>query len=206
MMKFAGFSKKDFDTFHIEGLEERMEAIQTRIQPKFNEIGGLLTSDLSAMLGTEMFLHIARHARRTVNPPKDTWLAICNNKRGYKQHPHFQIGLFDDYVFIWLAFIYELPNKTKIAKNFLENIDLVKETVPSDFVISLDHMKKGAVSIEEIQLKQSLERFRDVKKAEFLIGKHIAADDPILKNGEQFIELAKETFEILIPIYKLAYE
>ncbi len=70
MMTFKGFEKVDFDTFYIEGLEERMEAIQTRIQPKFQQIGNELVDFLAAQLGNEMFLHIAKHARRTVNPPK----------------------------------------------------------------------------------------------------------------------------------------
>src|SRR5690606_4069536 len=204
-MKFTRFEKRDFDTFHIESLAGRMEAIQDRIQPKFQAIGEVLTDDLAAVLGNEMFLHIARHARRTVNPPKDTWLAIANNKRGYKQHPHFQVGLFDDHVFIWLAFIYELPGKSDIAKKFLNDIDIIEETIPNDYVISLDHMKKDSISMEEINLKEALVRFRDVKKAEFLIGRHIDANDPILQDGERFIALVKETFETLIPIYKLSY-
>nr|WP_313787308.1 DUF1054 family protein [Paenibacillus larvae] len=91
-----------------------MKAIRERIQPKFKELGELLCDDLAMMAGNEMFVHIAKHARRTVNPPKDTWMAFCHNKRGYKQHPHFQIGLFDDHVFVWLAFIYELPDKKKM--------------------------------------------------------------------------------------------
>src|SRR5690625_7775230 len=77
-MKFNGFSQKDFDTFLIDGLDERMKAIQTRIQPKFQEIGSYLTDYLSVQLGNEVFLHIAKHARRTVNPPQDTWLAIAD--------------------------------------------------------------------------------------------------------------------------------
>jgi uncharacterized protein YktB (UPF0637 family) len=205
-MQFEGFTKHDFDTFNIEGLEARMQAIEERIRPKFRIIGQSLTDDLSASLGREMFLHIAKHARRTVNPPKDTWLAIASNKRGYKQHPHFQIGLFDDHVFIWLAFIYELPNKTEIAKTFLKNLPTIKKTVPNDFVVSLDHTKKEAISMEEIDLKAALERFRDVKKAEFLIGRHIDANDPILSDGNAFMNIAKETFETLIPLYKLAYK
>ncbi|CAK6472067.1 YktB family protein [Peribacillus castrilensis] len=205
-MQFEGFTKNDFDTFNIEGLDERMKAIQERIQPKFQSIGQALTDELSVNLGNEMFLHIAKHARRSVNAPKDTWLAIAANKRGYKQHPHFQIGLFDDHVFIWLAFIYELPNKTEIAKTFLNNLDKIEKRVPSDFVVSLDHMKKDAISMKEIDLKASLERFRDVKKAEFLIGRHVAANDPILTDGNAFVKLAKETFETLIPLYKLAYK
>jgi uncharacterized protein YktB (UPF0637 family) len=200
------FTKEDFQVFKIEGLHERMTAIQEQIQPKFKKVGDKLTDDLSALLGQEMFLHIARHARRKVNPPNDTWLAIAGNKRGYKQHPHFQIGLFDDHVFIWLAFIYELPQKTDIAKTFLNNVDMIKQTIPSDYVISLDHLKKEAVSLDKINLTEALERFHDVKKAELLIGRHIAANDPILKDDTEFYKLAKETFETLIPLYKLSYK
>src|SRR5690625_3000670 len=107
-----------------------MKAIQERIQPKFREIGTRLTDDLSGMIGSEMYLHIAKHARRTVNPPNDTWLAIAGNKRGYKKHPHFQVGLWDDRLFIWLAFIYELPNKPMFASNFLNNFDKLKQNIP----------------------------------------------------------------------------
>lgn len=205
-MQFDGFTESDFQTFQIDGLEERMAAIQNRIQPKFKIIGDALTSDLTAMLGTEMFLHIAKHARRTVNPPKDTWLAIANNKRGYKKHPHFQVGLFDDHAFLWLAYIYELPNKAEFAKKFLNHMDVINEKIPGEFVISMDHMKKDAITLEEIDLKKTLERFRDVKKAEFLIGRHIAADDPIVQDGDKFISLARDTFETLVPIFKLGYE
>lgn len=205
-MLLNGFTKEDFNTFKIDGLEARMEAIQTRIQPKFQTIGKKLTDDLSAQLGEEMFLHIAKHARRKVNPPNDTWLAIANNKRGYKQHPHFQVGLFDDHVFVWLAFIYELPRKTEIAQNLLQQKDVIQTSVPQDFVVSLDHMKKEAVPLQNIDLDSALERFRDVKKAEFLIGRHISANDPILKDGEAFYALIKNTFEMLIPVYKISYK
>ncbi len=167
MTAFKGFIKADFDTFTINGLEERMKAIQTRIQPKFQTIGEDILQSLSVRSGLEMFLHIAKHARRKVNPPVDTWMAIANNKRGYKQHPHFQIGLFDDRVFIWLAFIYELPNKKEIAEKFLQQAPEIKQLLPADVVISFDHMRKDALSLsamDEEQWKQGLERFRDVKK------------------------------------------
>ncbi|MBP3040785.1 DUF1054 domain-containing protein [Bacillaceae bacterium Marseille-Q3522] len=205
-MQFNGFTKTDFNTFTIDGLDKRMKAIQERIQPKFQAIGQPLTDYLSQKIGNEMFLHIARHARRSVNPPNDTWLAIAANKRGYKMLPHFQIGLFDDHVFLWLAFIYELPNKTEIAKIFLKNMKTIKETIPNEYVLSLDHMKKFAAPIKEINFKNTLEHFRDVKKAELLIGRHVAATDPILKNGGQFMKLAEETFDTLIPLYKLSHE
>lgn len=207
-MVFTGFTPKDFAVFSIEGLDERMEAIREQIQPKFKEIGTLLCDELAVLAGNEMFLHIAKHARRTVNPPKDTWLAICHDKRGYKKHPHFQVGLFNDHVFIWLACIYEAPNKTQIAENFLRNIDALSDMIPSDFVISLDHTQKNSLSMKDLsgeQLEESLVRFRDVKKAEFLVGRHIPSGDRILENGDEFIGIVKHTFKTLMPLYQMAF-
>lgn len=160
-MTFQGFKREDFDTFTIDGLDERMKAIQTRIQPKFQEMGLELVDYIAAQVGNEMYLHIAKHARRTVNPPKDTWLAIADNKRGYKKHPHFQIGLFDDHLFMWLALIYELPNKQEIAKSFITSFEKIKQ-LPDNFVVSLDHMDKNSIPIQDLEMKH-LERFRDVK-------------------------------------------
>lgn len=204
-MEFTGFSEEDFQVFSIAGLDERMTAIKDRIQPKFREIGTYLTAELSAMVGNEMFLHIAKHARRKVNPPKDTWLAIGPNKRGYKQFPHFQVGLFDDHVFLWLAYIYELPNKSQIADNLLNHMYEMKQLITNDFVVSTDHMNKNANSIQEIDLEETLLRFKQVKKAEFLLGRNIAKNDPILKDGKRFLELATSTFKTLVPIYQMSF-
>ncbi|UOQ85447.1 DUF1054 domain-containing protein [Gracilibacillus salinarum] len=201
-MTFRGFSKTDFATFQLEGLEERMEAIQDRIQPKFRYIYEAIEEDLRSIAGHDMHLHIARHARRTVNPPKDTWSAYCHDKRGYKKHPHFQVGLWDDHVFIWLAFIYELPHKQQIAEKFLQEITDIENTVPDHFDISLDHMKNEAAKLSEVDLQDGLERFKKVKKGEFLIGRRIDANDPLLQDGDAFIETVRDTIHTLAPLYR----
>lgn len=203
----AGFTSADFDVFQLQGLEERMQGIQTLIQPKFRGLGERLTAELAPLAGKELFLHIARHARRKVNPPKDTWLAICDNKRGYKAYPHFQLGLFDDHLFLWLALIYEVPNKKNIAAGFLNNIDDVIDAVPQNYVLSMDHMKKDCLNVRdmsEADWESVLIRFRDVKQSELLIGRHIKANDPLLQNGEALLQFAATTYEQLMPLYRLA--
>lgn len=203
----AGFTQADFDVFGLEGLEARMAAIQNQIQPKFRAIGEQLSVDTAVHAGNEMYLHVARHARRKVNPPKDTWLAICSNKRGYKAHPHFQLGLFDDHLFIWLALIYEVPNKSNIATAFLNQIDDVIAAVPKDYVISLDHMKKESTAVSGMSKQDwnnALVRFRDVQKAELLVGRHVQADDPILRDGDALLAIASSTYETLMPLYRMA--
>lgn len=203
----AGFTQADFNIFLLPGLEERMAAIQERIQPKFRAIGERLTGEIAVLAGNEMHLHIARHARRKVNPPKDTWLAVCDNKRGYKAHPHFQLGLFDNRLFLWLALIYELPNKRNIASAYLNQLDDVIATVPEHYVLSFDHMKKDSIpagSMNRQQWREALIRFRDVQKTELLIGRHVAAEDELLRDGDALLEFASSTFETLMPLYRIA--
>ncbi|MCT4781203.1 MULTISPECIES: YktB family protein [Exiguobacterium] len=195
------FTKEAFDTFQIDGLEKRMEAIRERIQPVFKQIGQEVLPDLTVHLAEDIYVHIAQHARRKVNPPNDTWMAFSPNKRGYKMLPHFQVGLFDDHLFIWLAYIYELPNKSQYATKLLQQQDIL-HALPSDFVISYDHMKKDAQRIDETSLEQGLVRFRDVKKAEFLVGRHVPADQVSTMSHEELVNLIRNTYEQLMPIYK----
>lgn len=203
-MAFTGFNESDFETFLIEGLDERMTAIQERIQPKFKALSESIIPQLESITGSEMHLHVARHARRKVNPPQDTWSAYCHDKRGYKKHPHFQIGLFDDHVFIWLAHIYELPHKEDIANRFIENKSSILETLPVHFDVSMDHMKKPSQKVSEIDLDATLKRFKEVKKGEFLVGRKIASTDPLLKDGDAFINTVIDTFQTVSPLYKIA--
>lgn len=205
-MEFEGFEKRDFDTFTIDGLDERMGAIRERIQPKFQAIGDEIVDYLSAKLGNEMFIHIAQHARRTVNPPNDTWMAFSLNNRGYKMLPHFQIGLWDDRLFVWLAYIYELPRKKEIAEKFINHIDDLEKMIPKDFDISMNHMKKSNERLEDVHLGKVLDRFNNVKSAEFLIGKQFSPEDPILKDGPAFIKKVQSIYDTLIPIYQRSLE
>src|SRR5262249_33826644 len=154
----------------------------------------------------EMHLHIAKHARRTTNAPVDTWFAVSQSKRGYKMFPHFQIGLFDDHVFVWLALIYELPHKREMAETLLARASDWLPCIPKSYVLSMDHMEKDAVSfgaLSKEELRSTLARFRDVKKAEWLLGRQVMAGDPILVDGKAFIALAKETFDTLLPLYRI---
>lgn len=183
-----------------------MEGIREHIQPKFKAIGDEMVDYLSAKLGNEMFIHIAQHARRTVNPPNDTWMAFSLNNRGYKMLPHFQIGLWDDRLFVWLAYIYELPKKSEIAEIFINNIDELEAMIPKDYDLSMNHMKKPKERMDELILSEWLARFKKVKSAELLIGKQFSPDDPILKDGEAFINEVKSIYDTLLPIYQLSLE
>ncbi len=121
-----------------------MSALQNRIQPKFETLGRHFADRLSAHGTDEFHPHIARHARRTVNPPNDSWVAFAPAKRGYKALPHFQIGLWGSHLFIILAVIYENPDKKGIAERLERNINVLT-SLPSTYIISGDHMKPEAI-------------------------------------------------------------
>lgn len=197
------WEKDDFNVFSIEGLENRMEALQNRIQPKFGTLGSHFADRLSAHGTDEFFPHVAKHARRTVNPPNDSWVAFAPAKRGYKALPHFQIGLWGTHLFIILAVIYENSDKKGIAERLDSKLDVLT-SLPGTYIVSGDHMKPEATTIEQAGatgLEQILERLQTVKKAEFLVGRHLLREDAVKLSNEEFIAFAEETFDCLLPVY-----
>ncbi|RHW39781.1 DUF1054 domain-containing protein [Lysinibacillus yapensis] len=200
------WTNQDFEVFEIDGLEQRMEALTTVVRPKFQQLGDIFSSYFSAQTGDEFFAHVAKHARRTINPPKDSWVAFAPYKRGYKSLPHFQVGLWNTHLFIIVAIIYEAPQKSEMATRLLEHIDHF-DKLPNDFIISGDHMSQDAISLkigrEEKQLEDLLIRLRDVKKGEFLVGRHISKKEAVNLSPEQFLQTTEKTFEALLPIYNL---
>ena len=133
-----------------------------------------------------------------------TWMAFSLNNRGYKMLPHFQIGLWDDRLFVWLAYIYELPTKSEIAEKFIGKQEELEQMIPKDYDISMNHMKKSNEHLGELDFSKVLERFRKVKSAELLIGKQFEPNDPLLKDGEAFVKEVKSIYDILLPIYQLS--
>ncbi|QJD88083.1 DUF1054 domain-containing protein [Cohnella herbarum] len=207
-MAFSGFDNRDFEVFEIEGLESRMEALIDRVRPKFHHLGELVTPMLGAMCEEEMFTHVAKHARRTVNAPNDSWVAFANNKRGYKAHPHFQIGLWSTHVFVQFAIIYECPNKNVFAERALRELNSIRNAVPAHFVWSKDHMIPTGLKHSELsdaELSDLFERLRTVKASELTCGIHIMRDDKVLQDGEAFLKLVDETYRTLLPLYRMAF-
>lgn len=206
-MSFQGFEQADFDVFKIDGLDERMEALKNQIRPKLEELGQHFAPTLSNLAGDEMHYHVAKHARRTKNPPKDTWVAFASNPRGYKMLPHFQIGLWETHVFIWFAVIYEAPEKEAIGKKLEKNIDSIYSGIPKEFYWSIDHMKPEATLHSELSKENLLSMFKrlqTVKKAEILCGLNIPREEAVKLSGEETLSKIEFVFKEILPLYKLA--
>lgn len=205
--KFTGFNQKDFQVFTIDGLEERMEALKNQIQPKFEQLGQQFAPSLTAMTGEEMHYHVAKHARRTKNPPKDSWVAFGSSPRGYKMLPHFQIGLWETHVFVWFAVIYEAPMKEAFGETLLKDVKKIRKQIPTDFVWSKDHTKPEVIrqnDLTEEAHKELFERLINVKKAEILCGIQIPREEAIKLSGDQTIAKIEEAFQTLRKLYDLS--
>ncbi|MFC4076588.1 YktB family protein [Salinithrix halophila] len=206
-MAFTGFEISDFDVFTIPGLDPRMEELRERVRPKLQALGEAIAPRLSEQTGETMYVHVAKHARRSVNPPDETWVAWSDGKRGYKSRPHFQVGLREANLFGMFALIYEYPNKPGFARDMLEQLDEILPALPGTFVVSPDHTKPETHSLTELGkegLEQMLKRLGNVKKAEFLIGIELNREDPTVRNGEKLIRKVEETFTTLQPLYQIA--
>lgn len=196
------WNEKHFLVFETPGLEARMSALIEKVRPKFEELGEQYSTYFSGETGDEYYPHVAKHMRRTVNPPNDSWVAFAPHKRGYKAVPHFQIGLWESHVFIILAVIYEANGKNVMAERLL-NSELL-HNLPEDLVVSGDHMKPEAFSLEKLGdegLNKLLYRLRDIKKGEFVIGRHLKREQADSLSKNQFDELVERTFDELLPIY-----
>jgi uncharacterized protein YktB (UPF0637 family) len=206
-MSFNGFTNSDFDVFTLNGLEERMEQIKTTIRPKLEFLGNTFAPTLSSLTGNEMFHHVAKHARRTINPPNDTWVAFSSSKRGYKMLPHFQIGLWETHLFVWFAVIYEAPAKEKFGKNLENHINEIVGFIPDHYMWSGDHMKPDATHMSEMKKDDLLALFRrlqTVKKAEILCGIQIPREQAVRLNGSELLNVINSVFVNLVPLYKLS--
>lgn len=204
-MSETTFTQDDFDVFKIDGLDNRMAAIRQQIQPKFRELAEMFAKELALRLKTEepLHVHIAQHIRRTKNAPADTWCAIGGDKRGYKKYPHFQLGIYEDHLFIWLAFIDNPQFENEMAQALLNQSTLF-EAIPEDYVVSLDHHFAKVTPLNEMDLAKGLIRWRDVKKGEFLIGREVWRDSPILEDPKALQEFIFSTYITLLPIYQAA--
>lgn len=197
------FTEKDFDVFTIAGLDPRMAEIRSTIQPKFQELDDYFAEKLGEKLETEFFVHIAQHRRRTVYPPENTWSALSQKKRGYKMEAHFQLGIWPEYLFMWLSLIDNPKNEKEIAQAFLDNQPLFQQ-LDDDFYLSIDHTQPEIERLNEADLEKHLTRFRDVKKGEFQIGRIIRKTDDLLNDPEKARAYMLQTYEALLPLYELA--
>jgi len=208
-MASPAFVAGDFRIFDVKGFKPRMTEIRARLRPKLDAFGGSLAPAVSRSIGADVFAHVAKHARRTVNPPDDTWVALGPDARGYKKHPHFKIAVSRSCV----RFLFEIGPEhaekrswaaawTKSAPKVGPVLRRVKhlawfknehDETPSAPLVDLTPEKLG-------ELADELTRTRD---GQLVVGRVVSADEAARWTEAQYRAAALETFRALAPLYRL---
>jgi uncharacterized protein YktB (UPF0637 family) len=196
-MSFTGFTPSDFKVFEIPGFKPRMDAIKTRIRPKLEAVGRELLPDVARVGGAEAFAHVAQHARRTVNPPADTWVAFALDRRGYKKHCHFKIAVSRSGVrFLFEAGPEHAQKKRWVAawKRHTRQLVPVLRRAKDLGWFKDEHDEAPAAVLTELL------RTRD---GQFVLGRRVPAEEAVKWKPREYARAARETFHLLAPLYRL---
>ena len=90
-MATLGFLRRDFEVFAIDGFSARMAKIGELVTPRLVRLGTEMAPELSRKLRLDFFPHIAKHMRRTANPPDETWVAFGPSRAGYKRYGYLAL-------------------------------------------------------------------------------------------------------------------
>jgi uncharacterized protein YktB (UPF0637 family) len=208
MMASGSFGESDFKVFAVSGFQPRMDAIRSRIRPKLEALGRSLLPAVAHATGDQAFAHVARHARRTVNPPEDTWVAFATDARGYKKHCHFKVAVSRNCV----RFLFEVgpdhADKKRWAaawKKSAPRLGPVLRRVKGLAWFKNEHDEEPAGSLADLdadgfaRLSDGLQRGRD---GQVVIGRAVLARDAAKWKEADYRAAALETFRALAPLYR----
>lgn len=198
------YQDSDFQIWDDQTLPGRLGKIRAILDPKF-----LATvADLQAVLAEldrPIYPHVALHRRRTKNPPPDSWVALSASKRGYKKLPHFEIGLWDDRLYVWLVVLEEATNRLAV----LDRVPAaLVAALPTDFECANDHTDKLATQpLTPVSYQRLLDDQQVQRHAEWLLGRDFQRGSAFFTgSAEEQAAIIRETVVALMPIYQALLE
>ncbi|MFZ5825694.1 MAG: DUF1054 domain-containing protein [Bacillota bacterium] len=206
MRSFSGFTDQDFDVFAIPTLEGRMDGIRKLVQPKLEALGQDLAGPLAGLTGHPLYPITAKHMRRKVNPPSDTWVAWSGNKRGYKMLPHFQVGLWHSHAFIQAGVIYEAQGRAEFARALLERLPEIRQAIPGHYRWLEDYTRPEGILHQEMtdeDFRRITDRLVSRKEADCMVGLSVDRAEAV-RAGAAFAETALAVMRQVLPVYTLA--
>ena len=208
-MPSSAFRPADFKVFDVKGFQARMAEIRGRIRPKLETLGQSLAPAIAHATATETFPHVAKHARRTVNPPDDTWVAFGPDQRGYKKHPHFKVAVSRDCVRFLFEVGPEYTDKKRWAAAWKKNspkLAPVLGRVQDLAWFKNEHDEEPAGPLADLgpdawaALGDELTRVRD---GQIVIGRAVPASEAARWSDAECRAAALQTFRTLAPLYRL---
>jgi uncharacterized protein YktB (UPF0637 family) len=208
-MPSTAFGNADFKVFEVKGFAPRMSEIRGRIRPKLETLGQRLLPEVSRATGAEAFAHVARHARRTVNPPHDTWVAFAPDHRGYKKHCHFKVAVSRNAVRFLFEVGPEHADKKRWVAAWKKNaprLGPVLNRMKGLAYFKNEHDEQPAallvdLSVDELgALGDEILRTRD---GQFVVGRAVPASEAARWTEAQYRAAALDTIRALSPLYRL---
>jgi len=209
-MAIEPFTAKDFRVFDLPGFTDRMAAIRAQIRPKLEGLGAALAPELGRLTQVELFPHVARHARRTVNPPDDTWVALGPDRRGYKKAQHFKVAVSRHCV----RFLFEIgpehaakPRWAKAWRREAPRLAKPLAKTPGLGWFKNEHDEEPAAALADLdaagwaRLGEELTRTRD---GQLVVGRRVEAAETARWSAVDYTKAARETFAALGECFRLA--
>lgn len=201
--KSGYFLGEDFHIFASEDFKERMSALKEKIRPKLQELGGRLAEEIKKNKSV-LFPHVAKHARRTVNPPEDTWVALSHSKLGYKKLPHFEVGLNLTSFYIKLVLKPECDLKKDFALKLRQADSLLIPFCKASYLIYGANTNKMLKEIDQEELNNLLTSLETKKNTWLAIGLEFPKDQVKELEKSQLIGKVITVINKLYPLYELS--
>jgi uncharacterized protein YktB (UPF0637 family) len=199
---------EDFGVFDVEGFEERMALIRRLIQPKLESLGLDLLPLLERETGTEWYHHVARHLRRSVNPPSDTWVAFNRLARGYKATVHLSTGLSAKGANVVVVVKPECVERGVFAGSLRRNAAALSKAYRGRNDLAIGDIPNAdweglarASSANAATWSGIAERLDTVRQSEFEAGFRMPRDEAAILSGPSFVEFAFDRMRDLLPLY-----
>jgi uncharacterized protein YktB (UPF0637 family) len=208
-MASPAFVAADFKIFEVKDFRPRMAELRARVRPKLNAFGASLAPAVGRSVGGEVFAHVAQHARRTVNPPDDTWVAFGPDARGYKKHAHFKVAVSRSAVRFLFEIGPEHGDKRRWAgawRKSAPKVGPVLRRVKHLAWFKNEHDEESAAPLADFtpeklgELADELLRTRD---GQLVMGRAVPAAEAARWTEAQYRAAALETFRALVPLYRL---
>jgi uncharacterized protein YktB (UPF0637 family) len=208
-MAAAWFGATEFKVFDVDGFHPRMAEIRARIRPKLEALGRSVAPNVARCAGGETFAHVAKHARRTVNPPDDTWVAFGPDARGYKKHCHFKVAVSRHCVRFLFEVGPEHADKKRWAAAWKKNAGKLAPVLRRSKHLGWfrnEHDETPEAALGDLTpdafatLADEVVRKRD---GQLVFGRAVAAEEAARWTEAQYRTAALETFRVLVPLYRL---
>jgi len=196
------FTRDDFEVFGIPTFPERMQAMKERIRPKLTALGEQLQPALNDMANSALFPHVAKHARRTVNPPPETWVAFGPSPRGYKKFGYFGLVVSREGLHTRIVVKDEAENRPQMATVLMDRAKALAKVFAKHKVARYDRW--DYVGIPAL-IKPTVDFWKGVsevlaKKTGGLdVGLGWPVDRALTLTDEQLLA----AFDALLPLYEI---